>query len=420
MKKILLILTVCLLIACEQNEQIKVKPAQLTDYKVSPINGGATITYTLPPESDILYVVAEYKRDGEIFTERSSFYNNSITIEGFNVTTPIDAILYTVNREEMKSDPIQIVFEPLESPLSLAFKTLDVSTGFGGIVVSWENLNSTELGVRLMVKENDEIKNKDMFFSSFEKENHTFRGFESEETTFAVSIEDKWGNVSDTIFYTTTPFFETEVPKPFGDMRQTIPFDITTQNPTFNWPRLFNNIVGDDSWLTTTPTAANPQLCAFTIDLKQVYKLSRMTIWPRMRPNNHNDVYAVNNVLSFEMWGTTEIDPARLSDRAYWLDEHQDWNTFNPGLEIPDYTFKDDWVYLGYYEVERLDLKGATPTDIMNRALQGEPLDIPIDVGPVRYIRFFPRSTDKGSPTPGAIFQIAELSFFGDNTVNQE
>ena len=164
MKKILLILTVCLLIACEQNEQIKVKPAQLTDYKVSPINGGATITYTLPPESDILYVVAEYKRDGEIFTERSSFYNNSITIEGFNVTTPIDAILYTVNREEMKSDPIQIVFEPLESPLSWAFKTLDVSTGFGGIVASWENLNSTELGVRLMVKENDEIKNKDMFF----------------------------------------------------------------------------------------------------------------------------------------------------------------------------------------------------------------------------------------------------------------
>ena len=420
MKKIIFLLILCLSVACEKSDQLEHKPGQLLDYKIEPINGGATISYTLPAKSDILYVMAKYLRGGETFTERSSFYNNSLTIEGFNTTDPVEALLYTVNREGVSSDPLKISFEPLESPLKIAFRSLEITKGFAGIVAKWENHTKTELGVRLMVEENDVLKDHDMYFSSLEAESHAFRGFDDTEKTFAVSLEDKWGNVSDTLFLTTTPYFETEVPKPFGDMRSTIPFDITTQNPTFNWPRLFNKAVGDDSWLTTTPTSAKPQLCGFTIDLMQVYKLSRMTLWPRMRPNNHNDVYAVNNVLAFEMWGTRKIDNSKLSDRAYWLDEYQDWITFEPGLEVPDHTFKDDWIYLGYYEVERLDLKGATPTDIMNRALQGEPFDIPIDLEPVRYIRFFPRETDKGSPTPGAIFQIAELSFFGDNKIPQE
>ena len=125
MKKMIFLSILCLFAACEKSEQAKEKPAQLIDYSVVAINGGATITYTLPSRSNILYVMAEYERGGKPFTERSSFYNNSLSIEGFNTTDPVEVLLYTVNREGVNSDPVKIRFEPLESPLKLAFSAKD-------------------------------------------------------------------------------------------------------------------------------------------------------------------------------------------------------------------------------------------------------------------------------------------------------
>ncbi|MDR1666794.1 MAG: DUF4959 domain-containing protein [Bacteroidales bacterium] len=421
MKKInyLVILLTCMAVSCKEKTVGDTEPpAKIEHYTVTEINGGAVITYAIPDDHDIKYVMAEYERNGETFRELTSVYRNSIRVEGFNTMEPVKVKLFTVNYGEILSEPTEVEFTPLESPISLSFQSLQLAAAFSGLSVSWENQAKIELGVRLMYIDSiGMLKNHDMFFSSNPVAQHTFKKFKNVETTFAVSLEDKWGNITDTVYYTTTPFYEDEAKKPFP--RVTLPYDnVSNYSAAFAYASLFDGIVaGQNSWLTASGSAG----CSFTFDLKEVYKLSQMILWPRMRDNIPADVYTQVNVLVFEMWGTKYIDPALLppADQSYWLDDFTVHVTA-PATPIPTPSFKDHWVYLGRYEVERLDLKGATATDIATRAKEGNYFDLPLEAEPVRYIRFFPRTTAGGSPPPNNYWQITEMSFFGDNHVPQE
>ncbi|MDR0683171.1 MAG: DUF4959 domain-containing protein [Dysgonamonadaceae bacterium] len=398
----------CLFFSCNEKESTGRKPDSIDREKVyvTSMKGGAFISYSIPDDPDILYVMAEYMRNGKVFTERSSVYNNSIIVEGFNTTDPVRVSLYTVNRQGVKSDPpINIQFVPLESPISLTFKSLVLETGFGGIVVSWENEAKTELGFRLMFEKDGVLIDKEMYFSALARERYPFRGFtDTVMTVFALSVEDKWGNVSDTIFYSAKPYYEIEVAKPFIDMRMLVSGDnVSSYGTAYPFSKLYDGFIGDNGYLTGSGNSGN----SFTIDLKQVVKLSRMIFWPRVRSNSPvADVYGNVNITKFEMWGSAAFDVAKPP--SYWAD-----------LDDPSGTFKEEWEYLGYYERERLDLQGAGENDIQSRGQTGDYFDIPLTVGPVRYIRFFARATAGGSPPPNNYYQLSELSFFGDNTVSQ-
>ena len=181
----------------------------ITEYSINPINGGAEISYSIPDNPDIMYVMAEYERNGEIFTEKSSVHTNMLTIEGYHRVNRAKATLYMVNRFEQRSKPLVVEFEPLESIIDITFRTLDMKTGFGGVVATWLNPTALELGVRLMTYDDSlyhDLVTREMYYTQIEEEIHSFRGFESVETTFAIAFEDKWGNISDTLQYVTTPF----------------------------------------------------------------------------------------------------------------------------------------------------------------------------------------------------------------------
>lgn len=429
------VLTGILLFACkEDDDKGNVKPQMLVEYYATPISGGALITYTIPKDDNILYVMAEYERNGTTFVERSSIYNNSLVIQGFNTVDEVTATLYTVNHYEKRSDPMYVSFRPDKSPLAIVYESLQVEAGFGGVIAQWENPTGTELGVRLMVVEDGEYIEKEMYFSVF-PETHPFRGFEDVRTTFAFSFEDKWGNTSDTaVFPDITPLPEYEVygegKKDLTDKKSwqalNIPYDNYSENPTCNRGKLFNNIThvraGNEgmyeSWLTLEGTDRS---ATFTIDLKDTYKMSRMKIWPRMQnnqgepqPYHSGQPYTVNNVLSFELWGIDEFPAAKLSDKGYWLDNYTMNSFVHEGVTISSPSYTDEWIFLGRYNIERLDLMGASSDEIVQRALDGNEFDI-LPADPVRYIRFVVLETDKGSPTPGGVFQIAELSFWGNN-----
>ena len=252
----------------------------ITEYTVTPINGGATITYKIPNDPDILYVMAEYERNGEFFTDKSSIYKNELVLEGFHKQDLVKAKIYKVNKDNQKSASVSIEFVPLESIVSMAQKSLELMPGFGGIIAYWDNPKKTELGIAVLVEDsidNSKLVLKDVYYSAMDKDVHSFRGFPAKETTFAVYIEDKWGNISDTIRFTTTPFFETMIPKPYADFRPNVPYDnVTDLDANRVLPKLWDNIVNTAShgWLTK---AGNSGL-SMTFDMKQVAKLSRIVI----------------------------------------------------------------------------------------------------------------------------------------------
>src|SRR5690606_22278233 len=104
MKRYHLIMTVVVLVATVSCREFADGPngvwssGPIENYEVTPINGGAKITYTIPRDPELLYVMAEYERNGAIFTEKSSVYKNSLTIEGYDTTGKVKASLYKVNK----------------------------------------------------------------------------------------------------------------------------------------------------------------------------------------------------------------------------------------------------------------------------------------------------------------------------------
>lgn len=397
----------------------------MEEYKVTPINGGAIITYKVPRDPDLLYVMAEYERNGEVFTEKASVYNNSLTIQGFDTQKEVNVKLYKVNKQGQKSEAATLKFIPLESLVDIAHDSLKLEPAFGGIVATWSNPDKTALGVHLMYKnDNDELENKEVYFSTLKKDQHIFRGFESKEYTFAVCFTDKWGNTSDTTFYTTKPYFETMIAKPYVDMRSTIPYDNASDlnTTTYVFPNIWDNVVNTShhGWLTKPGNSG----VSITIDLKQVVKLSRVVI----HSYHVNSPYTQVNFTKFEMWGIKKIDEDKLKDEDYWLDEYsvRTGSIFENGIttayELPPVTFEDVWQYFGLFSIVRYDL--MNPPDqqaIVNLAQNGSEYLMPIDAKPVRYVRIFVREVSNQMPPPGNnYFSMGEITFYGDNTVPQE
>lgn len=418
-KFLIMLWCICLLNACDESKPTGVKPPSLAGYTITPIHGGATITYSLPNDHrDILYVMAEYERNGQMFTERSSAYNNSLTIEGFNTTNPVSAILYTVSRDDqVKSDPMTIQFTPLESPISLIHNSTRIIPCFGGVQITWENIAETEVGVFLMVDSLGTLLEKDVYFSALASGLRSVRGLEAVETSFVLTYEDKWGNMSEQIHYTGTPLFEIEVPKPWSDIRHRIPHDnVTDLNATLVFRNIWDGILGlNNRYLSALGGAGS----SFTFDFGQVMKLSRFIMWPTISGAYaaKEDVYGQVHIHEFDMYGTPVLDESKLTDAPYWLHPLSAELT---GQTLPEHTFMDDWVFLGHFSIERLDLLGASDADILSQGVAGHQWDIPIECGPVRYIRIFPYvAGGSGPPPPNNYWQINEMSFFGDYVNSQ-
>lgn len=411
--------------ACEDKDEFGngLLTPPLTEYNVEPINGGAIISYTIPDNPDILYILAEYERNGEKFTEKSSTHLNTLTVEGFNTQNKVKVELYTVNRKEQKSEPLAIDFVPLESPLSLTKNSLQVITAFGGIDVLWENPAQTELALKLMIKDGrGDLNDVGDYYSASPIEKYPFRGFADTLTTFVVIFEDKWGNISDSTYLTTAPYFETEVPKPFRDVRAQIPYDnITELNASrYGFTSLWDGIIGNNNgWMSATGS----QSTSFTIDLKQVVQLSRMTYWPRWSVYGH--VFGRDNARVFEIYGTKKLDPSRLppANQSYWLHEWCVRNGMYKDIAtdyvLPEVTFEDEWQYLGMFDVPRQGDFAPNDPAIADIAINGNRYDLPINIEPVRYIRIVVHEANT-YPVINNYFGMGELSFFGDNTVPQE
>ena len=219
--------------------------------------------------------------------------------------------------------------------------------------------------------------------------------------TLRYTVKNNRGSytIEETLVPKNTPF-EKEAPKPFVDKRGIIPGDNTTQlGASYSFTTISDGIHAptfENGWIP----AGNTGKLSVTIDINQKMKLSRVILWPCLQNGNRLSVYAFMNVMKCELWGIAELDESKLQDEAYWADAAD-----------PTGTFKEDWVFLGVHEVERLDKRGATDDEIINRGVDGNQFIIPESAGPVRYIRFFCR--ENVATADLSYFFIGELSFFG-------
>ena len=115
-------------------ENDKDAPGTVQDVKTESLPGAVKFTYTLPSDPDLLYVLAKYtNKTGKVMEFRSSFYTNSVTVEGFGDTDTYKVELYTVDRSENRSQPQIVEVAPLTPPILSCYESLSVVSDFGGM-----------------------------------------------------------------------------------------------------------------------------------------------------------------------------------------------------------------------------------------------------------------------------------------------
>lgn len=82
MKKLLYILVAGLLFACKKEETPLKPPSEISNIMAEPRVGGALVRWSLPADSNFLYLELRYMKKGEVVKTKISKYTDSVVVTG--------------------------------------------------------------------------------------------------------------------------------------------------------------------------------------------------------------------------------------------------------------------------------------------------------------------------------------------------
>lgn len=287
----------------EPLEKSTTKPGVVTNITATSGPGYAILNYTPPSDKDLLYVKAVYQlASGRMMEVKSSYYGNTLKVEGFGDTEEHEVQVYAVNRSEITSDPALIKVKPLENPIWGVFRSMKMLTDFGGLKLTAANPSTAEIAFEVMVESKGKyLPSAKNIYTSAAEVDQAIRGFDTLSYNFAVTVRDRWLNYSDTLYTTIKPLFETAIPKS-GYKGVTLPTDVGLHastplaglwdGDTNGWPRV----------LMTSSAVLTTQW--FTFDIGKLSTLSRIVIWDYPEYLNGRTYFYGGNLLDFEVWGS--------------------------------------------------------------------------------------------------------------------
>ncbi len=352
-----------------------VAPGVVTAPVIQNIPGGAIITYSLPNETDLLYVKAEYELGtGTPVETRSSIYTNSVRVEGFGDTQEREVKLYAVDRSENVSPPITVKIHPETPPVHAVKSTIEVIPDFGGAQYTWTNTSNAPLAFIVLTQDSTGALNPvETIYTSVTEGKYTVRGFDPVEKIFGIVVRDRWDNFSDTLKVTLTPMYEEKLDKSkFDDI--VLPGD-TDMN---GWEGR-SYYVFDDNIETFNHSLAGsgwPQY--FTLDLGVLAHLSRVIVTQRQ-----GFPYSHGNPRLLEVWGIAETPPANGSF--------------------------DNWIKLRDCIATKPSQSGGTADEDAEHLKNGDEYSFTLEDPPVRYIRFVVNETWGLT----GFIHFAEVTFYG-------
>ena len=365
-------------------------PGQVTNIKVENGNGKATITYDLPKSSNLLYVRATYKLStGQQNESTASYYSNSIEVVGFADTNEHDITLTSVSRAGVESAPLTVKVKPLIAPIWQVFNDLNIVNAFGGFNLSSLNPSKEKLSI-LVLKKNAlneyEVDNDMSVFTDVDSILSKIRGLDTLDYTFGFYVGDRWGNMTDTLFQTVKPIYETEL--------STANFRDATLNgdaPQWNNGETRVEYMWDGRigwpWTAFTPQSWGSQPHMVTFNTGVMAKISRIWILPYWEwVGGQKAYYYLTTMKNFEIWGSDNPNP-------------------NGDLD-------NTWKLLGTYELKKpsgLPYGTENATDLAT-AEAGFSWEVDLSAPKVKYLRIRCQENFAG----GTAMSINEIKVFGD------
>tara|TARA_X000001036_G_scaffold101280_1_gene94585 strand:- start:19 stop:1218 length:1200 start_codon:yes stop_codon:yes gene_type:complete len=357
------------LLGCNENEnQDSTPPGTLTIESVTPTNGGGILTYSLPNDSDILFVRAEYTNSlGNDVYRVSSSHNNSIEIDGLNQNTSISVRLFVIDENENISEPTDVEFTPLPSFIYLVQESISISPTLGGVNIEWENIAEKTVYVHLHIVNAGEEEIR-ILSSDKEFENISVRGLESVEMTFLTKVEDFDGNITDLEEKATiSPLFEEMIDKSTWTLMSQLSVDGNAwEGETDNfWDDIVDTAEtnADNSYFIIWRDANGGVLnwpLDIVINLNKNVKIHRLKVWQRAfwynGPTGIPYYYQEENIRSFDLYASEN---------------------------------SQDWTLLGQYDIgDPSDQDGNIPQDFIDAAANGHDFDLEGVSDKFRYLKF--------------------------------
>jgi hypothetical protein len=355
-------------------------PGQVTNVEVTNLPGGAKLRYNLPSNEGLRYVAAEYYVGGKKVVKKSSYYDNSITVEGFATSGEYEISLYAVSWSDTKSAPVTVKINPLEPPYVTTFNSLKPQPTFGGVYIGYENENEGD--VKIFVIALDSIGDwelLDTHYTNFVQGGFAVRGLTTDLRRFGFFVSDRWDNYSDTLYAELAPLFETELDRTKFEWIQ-LPTDVSQFWYSDFPPRAWDGTWGTGCLKFNSATGSGmPQW--FTMDLGVVAELSRIKHY-----HHPDNAYVGSAPKIVEIWGTNAYD----ADGSW-----------------------DKWTLLGAF-TETWTSGNATPTteDKAYAINEGHDLLFEPGIPAVRYIRW--KCVQNFANT--VLQTVAELRFYGKPT----
>ena len=359
-------ITCCLFMAGCKEEIMKPLPGTpggtaslVSNITVENRPGEAKLMYTVPGDAGLLYVEARWTSKGVERNAKSSYYSDTLTLEGFGDTSEYNVQVYSVNKAEERSAPVSVKVKPLTPPVQEVFKTLRTKPDFGGLNVGF--LNKTEANLKIGVITTDStgaFVPADAFYTKLYEDSFSVRGFTADVRTFGIYVKDRWGNFSDTLFTTLTPLFEAQLNKALFKELNPYPGDVNSDIYSAAYPlkNIWDNSTG--TIYVTKTGYGMPE--SFTIDLGVKAKMSRMKYFQRMSTAFY---FTSGTPEIFEIYGSNSPAP------------DGNWNSWT--LLRTCVSRKPSGLPLGV----------VSPDDIAY-VQAGEDFNFPIDAGAYRYLRF--------------------------------
>lgn len=372
--KILLLtgsLSMFMMISCMESylgiEQIDTgtgKPDKLSVNNIVPKSGALEVYFTLPSDPNIAQVVASYKnRKGEDVEFKVSRYSSSILVEGFTGTDEKTVKLTCIDVSGNESEAVIVKGTPLLSPVEVAYNTMMTEPTFGGVRLDWKNQDAQPFAIHVLTEDILQVGVvslvEDPTKTIYNRDSvNTFayvRQYPAVEQKFGFTISDKWGNRSDTLLSSLTPYEEEKIdynrikavtffnPTTYGGSRDYATYAINPATGIQNdgnahgngniAQTIFNGVRSGNLYYgykfiknLADPNPANREMVNdvfLTFDLNMDIRLSRIVIFPRVHISY---TYARSSPKRFRIWGTNDAN-------------NQRWTKF-----------PENWTLIGEYE----------------------------------------------------------------------
>jgi hypothetical protein len=362
-------------------------PGEVKNVTVENLPGKAKLQYTLPEDEDLLYVVARYTlENGTPLEVKSSYYNNSMLIEGFTGLSEQEVKIFAVNRSEIESKPVTVTVAPLEAPIFDVFKSLETSPDFGGVRINAKNPTEEDIALLVLQKnlQDDWEPLPTSIYTSVSEISQSLRGFDTIPQDFAFLVRDRWLNTTDTLFTTLKPIYETLMPRE-NMMPITLNNDALAPSSWSNVRDLFNGGTLEyyDTYFTSRTVDTKDHLVTFDIGRKT--KLSRLHIWQFSEPIGGQRLYYYLGAMRyFKVWGANELNDGDLSG----------------------------WTLLGEFEVKKPSglPYGQEDNNDLVAAKDGADYEISINNPAVRYLRIQCMESWAG----GDYMAVSEVQVYGN------